>query len=220
MPAPYWDPDWNKLKKKEIATTGEILTWVEYSTMFSNVTFFIFGPLMMFLMHPYVQKRSRYIYVIFFLFTVVGLFSVYFHMTLSFLGQMLDEIAILWLLASGYSIWMPRCYFPAFLGDNRTSNKELRHLIEVTMVLWAFAFTSWISDRLLCSFWQWINFSYLHSIWHVLISITFPYGIVTMAMADATYEMPDKTLKVCYWPRDTWPMGLPYVEMSDDNKSC
>ncbi|XP_068393260.1 protein ENL isoform X3 [Eschrichtius robustus] len=33
MPAPYWDPDWNKLKKKEIATTGEILTWVEYSTM-------------------------------------------------------------------------------------------------------------------------------------------------------------------------------------------
>lgn len=48
-----------------------------------------------------------------------GLFSMYFHMTLSFLGQMLDEIAILWLLASGYSIWMPRCYFPAFLGENR-----------------------------------------------------------------------------------------------------
>lgn len=43
----------------------------------------------------------------------------YFHMTLSFLGQLLDEIAILWLLASGYSIWMPRCYFPTFLGENR-----------------------------------------------------------------------------------------------------
>ncbi|XP_004277312.1 alkaline ceramidase 1 isoform X2 [Orcinus orca] len=238
----------------------------EFYNTFSNVTFFIFGPLMMFLMHPYVQKRSRYIYVTFILFTVVGLFSMYFHMTLSFLGQMLDEIAILWLLASGYSIWMPRCYFPAFLGENRpqyiclvitatvvstflsfltpminayalnsialhvvyvvaqeykkTSNKELRRLIEVTMVSWAFAFTSWISDCWLCSFWQWINFSYLHSIWHVLISITFPYGIVIMAMVDATYEMPDKTLKVCYWPRDTWPMGLPYVEISDDNKSC
>lgn len=49
-----------------------------------------------------------------------GLFSMYFHMTLSFLGQMLDEIAILWLLASGYSIWMPRCYFPAFLGESRS----------------------------------------------------------------------------------------------------
>lgn len=43
----------------------------------------------------------------------------YFHMTLSFLGQLLDEISILWLLASGYSIWMPRCYFPTFLGENR-----------------------------------------------------------------------------------------------------
>eukprot|EP00070_Physeter_catodon_P048961 XP_028355855.1 alkaline ceramidase 1 isoform X2 [Physeter catodon] len=211
--------------------------------MFSNVTFFIFGPLMMFLMHPYIQKRSRYIYVIFILFTVVGLFSMYFHMTLSFLGQMLDEIAILWLLASGYSIWMPRCYFPAFLGDNRpqyiclvitatvvstflsflrpTINAYALNSIALHIVyIVAQEYKNWISDRLLCSFWQWINFSYLHSIWHVLISITFPYGIVTMAMVDATYEMPDKTLKVCYWPRDTWPMGLPYVEISDDNKSC
>lgn len=115
---------------------------------FSNVIFFIFGPLMTFLMRPYIQKRSRYIYVLFILFTVTGrwghgtvgvqvgskrddtldhlplslppgLFSMYFHMTLSFLGQMLDEIAILWLLASGYSIWLPRCYFPTFLGQNR-----------------------------------------------------------------------------------------------------
>lgn len=113
---------------------------------FSNVTFFIFGPLMMFLMHPYAQKRSRSIYGLCVLFMVIGrrglrqwgkgsgkerlldhlplslapgLFSMYFHMTLSFLGQLLDEISILWLLAGGYSIWMPRCYFPAFLGENR-----------------------------------------------------------------------------------------------------
>lgn len=43
----------------------------------------------------------------------------YFHMTLSFLGQLLDEISILWLLASGYSVWMPRCYFPKFVKGNR-----------------------------------------------------------------------------------------------------
>ncbi|KAM7242052.1 hypothetical protein CapIbe_006523 [Capra ibex] len=238
----------------------------EFYNTFSNVTFLIFGPLMTFLMRPYIQKRSRYIYVLFILFTITGLFSMYFHMTLSFLGQMLDEITILWLLASGYSLWLPRCYFPAFLGQNRsryisliviitlvstflsflrptinayalniiglhivyivvqeykkTNNKELRHLIEVSTVIWALAFTSWISDRLLCSFWQWINFSYLHSIWHVLISFTFPYGIVILAVVDSTYEMPNKTIKVRYWPRDTWPMGLPYVEMGDDHKSC
>ncbi|XP_062965075.1 alkaline ceramidase 1 [Cynocephalus volans] len=238
----------------------------EFYNTFSNVTFLLFGPLMMFLMHPYAQKRSRYIYGVCILFMVIGLFSMYFHMTLSFLGQLLDELSILWLLASSYSIWMPRCYFPAFLGGKRalfirlviittvlstflsflrptvnayalnsialhilyivcqeyrkTSNKELRHLIEVSVVLWAFALTSWISDRFLCSFWQWIHFSYLHSIWHVLISITFPYAMVSMALVDASYEMPDQTLKVHYWPRDTWPVGLPYVEILGADKNC
>lgn len=55
---------------------------------------------------------------------------------------------------------------------------------------------------------------------HVLISITFPYGIVTMALVDAKYEMPDQTLKLRYWPRDTWPVGLPYVEVIGDHKNC
>ncbi|XP_066201241.1 alkaline ceramidase 1 isoform X2 [Saccopteryx leptura] len=238
----------------------------EFYNTFSNVPFFIFGPLMMFLMHPYAQKRSPCVYVICVLFMIIGLFSVYFHMTLSFLGQLLDEISILWMLAGGYGVWLPRCYFPAFLGGNRpqfiflviiatmistflsflrptinayalnsiavhilyivfqeykkTNNKELRHLIEISVVLWAFALTSWICDRFLCSFWQRINFCYLHSIWHVLISITFPYGMVTMALVDARYEMTDQTLKVRYWPRDTWLMGLPYVEISDDHKNC
>lgn len=43
----------------------------------------------------------------------------YFHMTLSFVGQLLDEISILWLLASSYSVWMPRCYFPKFIKGSR-----------------------------------------------------------------------------------------------------
>ncbi|XP_003798035.1 alkaline ceramidase 1 [Otolemur garnettii] len=238
----------------------------EFYNTFSNISFFIFGPLMMFLMHPYAQKRSRFVYGIVTLFMVIGLFSMYFHMTLSFLGQLLDEIAILWLLGGGYSIWMPRCYFPAFLRGNRTQfislvlvttmvstllsflrptvnayalntvglhilyivcqeykktkDKELRHLIEVSVVLWAVALASWISDRLLCSFWQRIHFFYLHSIWHVLISITFPYGMVTLALLDASYEMPGETLKVRYWPRDTWPVGLPYIEVQNGNKNC
>lgn len=54
----------------------------------------------------------------------------------------------------------------------------------------------------------------------MLISITFPYGIATIAMVDARYEMPDQILKIRYWPRDTWPVGLPYVEVSADDKAC
>uniref|UniRef100_A0A8C5KXA6 Alkaline ceramidase n=1 Tax=Jaculus jaculus TaxID=51337 RepID=A0A8C5KXA6_JACJA len=232
----------------------------EFYNTFSNIFFFIFGPLMMFLMHPYAQRYTSGIYYISLLFMVIGLFSMYFHMTLSFLGQLLDEISILWLLASSYSLWMPRCYYPSFLRGSRvhftylviiisvistflsflkptinayalnsvaihilylvTSNKDLRHLISVSVVLWATALTSWISDRLFCNFWQRIHFFYLHSIWHVLISITFPYGIVTMALVDASYEMPGQTLKVHYWPRDTWPVGLPYVEIQENEKNC
>uniref|UniRef100_H0VUH5 Alkaline ceramidase n=1 Tax=Cavia porcellus TaxID=10141 RepID=H0VUH5_CAVPO len=239
----------------------------EFYNTFSNVTFLIFGPLMAFLMRSYVHKRSRYIYSVLMLFVLTGLFSMYFHATLSFLGQLLDEVAILWMLSSCYSIWMPRCYFPSFLRGSRFQFTRmmlwgttivtflsvvrpilnayalnsiaihvlyivcseyrkklrcvrLRHIIHVSTILWASAVISWVSDRLFCSFWQRIHFFYLHSIWHVIISITFPYGFVTMALVDATYEMPGETLKVRYWPRDSWPVGLPYIEIQADDKNC
>lgn len=39
----------------------------------------------------------------------------YFHMTLSYVGQLLDELSILWTLAVAYSFWYPRVYFPRFI---------------------------------------------------------------------------------------------------------
>ena len=52
----------------------------------------------------------------FFLFQV-GAFSAYFHATLSLLGQMLDEVAILWMLLASYSFFTPNRYRPAFYRD-------------------------------------------------------------------------------------------------------
>uniref|UniRef100_F7GBP0 Alkaline ceramidase n=1 Tax=Ornithorhynchus anatinus TaxID=9258 RepID=F7GBP0_ORNAN len=239
----------------------------------SNATFFIFGPLMMYLLHPYAQKRSLYVHCVWMLFMVVGVFSVYFHMTLSFLGQLLDEIAILWLLAAGYSIWLPRSYFPAFLKEDRyhadcrawmgsgsstdpyqllttspwqgqsmeaaVTGKVPRPLMLssgdpraaaavprlalVSVAWWFLAVVSWLSDRLLCAFWQRISFFYLHSIWHVLISITFPHSVALMACVDAHYEMPQFVSEIHYWPKNSWPVGLPYVVVRDSKepeKNC
>lgn len=33
-------------------------------------------------------------------------------MTLSYVGQLLDELSILWTLAVAYSFWYPKIYFP------------------------------------------------------------------------------------------------------------
>lgn len=38
---------------------------------------------------------------------VIGASSAYFHATLSLVGQLLDEVAILWVLLAGYSLWIP-----------------------------------------------------------------------------------------------------------------
>ncbi|NWH39812.1 ACER1 ceramidase, partial [Chloropsis hardwickii] len=45
-------------------------------------------------------------------FLLAGVFSMYFHMTLSYVGQLLDELSILWGLAVAYSFWYPHVYFP------------------------------------------------------------------------------------------------------------
>ncbi|NXX32926.1 ACER1 ceramidase, partial [Nicator chloris] len=48
-----------------------------------------------------------------------GVFSMYFHMTLSYVGQLLDELSILWTLAVAYSFWYPQAYFPKWIKTRR-----------------------------------------------------------------------------------------------------
>ncbi|NXE56346.1 ACER1 ceramidase, partial [Casuarius casuarius] len=50
---------------------------------------------------------------------LAGIFSVYFHMTLSYVGQLLDELSILWTLAVVYSFWYPKVYFPRCIKNRK-----------------------------------------------------------------------------------------------------
>uniref|UniRef100_A0A672JME5 Alkaline ceramidase n=1 Tax=Salarias fasciatus TaxID=181472 RepID=A0A672JME5_SALFA len=198
------------------------------------------------------------------LFSFTGMFSVYFHMTLSFVGQMLDELSILWVLAVGYAVWFPRKLFPSFIKDRSTFSKlvllitvvstlssfvkptanayalncfglhllytlaiEMRcctdqkalRLAKLSVALWVLAISCWISDRVGCSFWQRVNFCYLHGFWHIFIVMAVAYGSTLIAYLDANYEIPYSLPGLQYWPCDKWSVGLPHIVLKGTSKT-
>uniref|UniRef100_A0A8C4XJ45 Alkaline ceramidase n=1 Tax=Falco tinnunculus TaxID=100819 RepID=A0A8C4XJ45_FALTI len=84
----------------------------EYYNTISNVSFFVLSPALLYLNRQYCQQRTLPMYVVSGMLFCVGIFSMYFHMTLSYVGQLLDELSILWTLAVAYSFWYPSVYFP------------------------------------------------------------------------------------------------------------
>ncbi|NXA56043.1 ACER1 ceramidase, partial [Nothocercus julius] len=196
---------------------------------------------------------------------LAGIFSSYFHMTLSYVGQLLDELSILWALAAAYSFWYPKVYFPRCIKSRKhffwlsgvttvvstflsfikpalnayalnciafhllyltrkelkkCNDKRVHRTARIMIMWWVLAITSWISDRWLCGLWQMINFPYFHSFWHVLIAMSLLYCCPLVIYFDVTYEMPSFKPKLEYWPSDSWPVAVPYVELEQSHKQC
>ncbi|KAF3835333.1 hypothetical protein F7725_027891 [Dissostichus mawsoni] len=264
---------------------AETATW-EISSFF----FFIISPIMLYLLHPYAKERNLAIHMVWTMMIFVGLFSAYFHMTLSFVGQMLDELSILWVLAMVYVVWFPRRLFPSFIKDRSTfsnlvlvitivstlssfvkptanayvlncfgihmvymlavemkwyvnsasvtglgaalicydnqyylslscTDQKALRLCKVSVALWVLAVSCWISDRFGCSFWQSLNFCYLHGIWHILIVIAVAYGTTLIAYLDASYEIPYSLPVLQYWPCDRWAVGIPHIVLKGTTKT-
>ncbi|KAK5930581.1 hypothetical protein CgunFtcFv8_026803 [Champsocephalus gunnari] len=237
---------------------------VEYFNTISSFFFFIISPIMLYLLHPYAKERNLAIHMVWTMMIFVGLFSAYFHMTLSFVGQMLDELSILWVLAMVYVVWFPRRLFPSFIKDRSTfsnlvlvitivstlssfvkptanayvlncfgihmvymlavemkccTDQKALRLCKVSVALWVLAVSCWISDRFGCSFWQSLNFCYLHGIWHILIVIAVAYGTTLIAYLDASYEIPYSLPVLQYWPCDRWAVGIPHIVLKGTTKT-
>ena len=61
-----------------------------------------------YLFRPYSKHVCSRVNIIWVLFVVVGISSAYFHATLSLVGQLLDELAILWSLMVAFVLWTPK----------------------------------------------------------------------------------------------------------------
>jgi len=97
----------------------------------------------------------------------------------------------------------------------KTVNARVKTLGMRCIVVWCFAFTTWVTDRLHCPFWLSIGFPYMHALWHLLVCITSYQAAILLcyynAIGDHSHEF---NISLKLWPDETWTKtGIPYVHV-------
>ena len=73
----------------------------------------------MVLSRQYARRVTYGVHLVWFMLIIVGVGSVYFHATLSLVGQLVDEMAILWVLMAALALWFPKDFMPLYYKKNR-----------------------------------------------------------------------------------------------------
>ncbi|KAI0236011.1 Alkaline ceramidase 2 [Lamellibrachia satsuma] len=112
----------------------------EFWNVLSNVLFFAVPPVLIYLFRPYARRVTGGVNIVWTLLMVTGLGSVYFHSTLCLVGQLIDEISIIWVVMVALGLWFPKIYIPAILHKSRQRCKALMLLLSLLSTCLAFVY--------------------------------------------------------------------------------
>ncbi|GAB6027076.1 hypothetical protein CHUAL_013802 [Chamberlinius hualienensis] len=94
-------------------------TVAEFANTLTCFYYIFFPPILMYLFQPYARHVTPGIHIVWILLIIVGVTSAYFHATLSMVGQILDELSILWVMLAGTYLWAPPKVLPNVFKQNR-----------------------------------------------------------------------------------------------------
>ena len=102
-----------------------------------------------------------------------------------------------------------------FYNLKQEDDPRVTSLGKRSVIFWVTAVICWINDKLYCEVWSNIGFPYLHGFWHVLIFLASYTAVVLFAYFDVKHNHPHEVPIICYWPKDTFELGIPYVKLKN-----